>query len=100
MCERSGGRAALEERSAARRGRFRVKTRDEASVGFCALCVEGRLAPNLRGEPHFGHPMKPPLLRIILPLVALGLAARAADETPPAYPEILKVDSHSHVFED
>jgi hypothetical protein len=33
-------------------------------------------------------------------LVALPFALRAADETAPAYTEILKIDSHSHIFED
>jgi predicted TIM-barrel fold metal-dependent hydrolase len=33
-------------------------------------------------------------------LVRLTVDARAADETPPGYTEILKIDSHSHVFED
>jgi predicted TIM-barrel fold metal-dependent hydrolase len=44
--------------------------------------------------------MKSPLLRLTLPLLAFGLLARAADQKPPAYTEILKIDSHSHVFED
>ena len=40
------------------------------------------------------------LLRLALASVALCLTARAADETAPAYAEILKIDAHSHVFED
>ena len=44
--------------------------------------------------------MKSPLLRFALLLLAFGFTARAADEKPPAYTEILKIDSHSHVFED
>ena len=33
-------------------------------------------------------------------LFAFVFTAHAADETPPGYAEILKIDSHSHVFED
>jgi predicted TIM-barrel fold metal-dependent hydrolase len=44
--------------------------------------------------------MNSPLFRIALPFFALGIAARAADESAPGYTEILKIDSHSHVFED
>ena len=44
--------------------------------------------------------MKSFLLRLALPLLALGPLARAADESAPEYTAILKIDSHSHVFED
>jgi predicted TIM-barrel fold metal-dependent hydrolase len=40
------------------------------------------------------------LFRLATPFLALALSARGADHTPPAYAEILKIDSHSHVFED
>jgi hypothetical protein len=44
--------------------------------------------------------MKLPLSRLSFSVLLLGLTLRAADERGPAYTEILKIDSHSHVFED
>jgi predicted TIM-barrel fold metal-dependent hydrolase len=44
--------------------------------------------------------MKSLLLRLALPAFLVTFTARAADESAPAYTEILKIDSHSHVFED
>jgi predicted TIM-barrel fold metal-dependent hydrolase len=44
--------------------------------------------------------MKSSLLRFALPFLTFGFTVHAADETAPAYTEILKIDSHSHVFED
>lgn len=40
------------------------------------------------------------LLRVAVGLAALSFSARAADETAPAYTDILKIDVHSHIFED
>jgi hypothetical protein len=40
------------------------------------------------------------LLRLTIASLALCSAGRASDEAPPAYTEILKIDCHSHVFED
>ena len=44
--------------------------------------------------------MKPLLLRVVVPLLALSSIVLAADETAPAYTDILKIDAHSHIFED
>jgi predicted TIM-barrel fold metal-dependent hydrolase len=44
--------------------------------------------------------MKSLPLRLALTFSALAFTTRAADEKAPAYTEILKIDSHSHVFED
>lgn len=45
-------------------------------------------------------PLRPGLIRRLLLLAVLSPLAGAADEAAPAYTEILKIDCHSHVFED
>jgi predicted TIM-barrel fold metal-dependent hydrolase len=44
--------------------------------------------------------MNAPAFLLALATFALPFAARAADETAPAFTELLKIDCHSHVFED
>lgn len=44
--------------------------------------------------------MKPTLLHTATACLALCLPGFAADESAPAYTEILKIDAHSHMFED
>jgi predicted TIM-barrel fold metal-dependent hydrolase len=46
--------------------------------------------------------MAPPLRPWLLGLALAGslIAVRAADETAPAFADLLKIDAHSHVFED
>src|SRR4051812_35174840 len=47
-----------------------------------------------------GSPMRTLLLRLSCLGILLGNVGRAADEPAPGYTEILKIDAHSHVFED
>ena len=46
--------------------------------------------------------MRPILSRLALPLVfsALAFTVHAADPKPPAYADILKIDAHSHTFDE